>query len=55
MNANVLTGAALRQPPLPQVAPEPKQLPIPGLDNRLIDGDKVVSLTHPPHFTRKKH
>jgi hypothetical protein len=25
------------------------------LDNRLIDGGKVVSLTHPPHFTPQKH
>jgi hypothetical protein len=25
------------------------------LDNRLIDGRKVVSLTHPPHFTPQKH
>jgi hypothetical protein len=25
------------------------------LDNRLINGGKVVSLTHPPHFTPKKH
>jgi hypothetical protein len=24
------------------------------LDNRLIDGGKVVSLTHPPHFTPQK-
>jgi hypothetical protein len=25
------------------------------LDNRLIDGGKVVSLMHPPHFTPQKH
>jgi hypothetical protein len=25
------------------------------LDNRLIDGGKIVSLTHRPHFTRQKH
>jgi hypothetical protein len=25
------------------------------LDNGLIDGGKVVSLTHPPHFTPQKH
>jgi hypothetical protein len=25
------------------------------LDNRLIDGGKVISLTHPPHFTHKKY
>jgi hypothetical protein len=25
------------------------------LDNRLTDGGKVVSPTHPPHFTRQKH
>jgi hypothetical protein len=25
------------------------------LDNRLIDGGKVVSPTHPPHFTLQKH
>jgi hypothetical protein len=25
------------------------------LDNRLIDGGKVVSLTHTPHFTPQKH
>jgi hypothetical protein len=25
------------------------------LDNRLIDGGKVVSLTHQPRFTRQKH
>jgi hypothetical protein len=25
------------------------------VDNRLIDGGKVVSLTHPPHFTPQKH
>jgi hypothetical protein len=25
------------------------------LDNRLIDGGKVVSPTHPPHFTPQKH
>jgi rRNA maturation protein Nop10 len=25
------------------------------LDNRLTDGGKVVSLTHPPHFTPQKH
>jgi hypothetical protein len=25
------------------------------LDNRLIDGGKVISLTHPPHFTLQKH
>jgi hypothetical protein len=25
------------------------------LHNRLIDGGKVVSLTHPPHFTSQKH
>jgi hypothetical protein len=26
-----------------------------GLDNRLIDGGKVVSPTHQPHFTLQKH
>jgi hypothetical protein len=26
-----------------------------GLDNRLIDGGKDVSPTHPPHFTPQKH
>jgi hypothetical protein len=31
MNAIILKGAALRQPPLPQSGPEPKQLPTPGL------------------------
>jgi hypothetical protein len=25
------------------------------LDNRLTDGGKVVSPTHPPHFTPQKH
>jgi hypothetical protein len=25
------------------------------LDNRLIDGGKVVSPTHQPHFTSQKH
>jgi hypothetical protein len=25
------------------------------LDNRLTDGGKVVSPTHRPHFTHKKH
>jgi hypothetical protein len=30
MNAIILKGAALRQPPLPQSGPEPKQLPTPG-------------------------
>jgi hypothetical protein len=25
------------------------------LDKRLVDGGKVVSLTHPPHFTPQKH
>jgi hypothetical protein len=25
------------------------------LDNRLIDGSKAVSPTHPPHFTPQKH
>jgi hypothetical protein len=25
------------------------------LDNRVTDGGKVVSLTHPPHFTPQKH
>jgi hypothetical protein len=25
------------------------------LDNLLIDGGKVVSFTHPPHFTPQKH
>jgi hypothetical protein len=25
------------------------------LDNRLIDSGKVVSPTHPPHFTPQKH
>jgi hypothetical protein len=25
------------------------------LDNRLTDGSKVVSPTHPPHFTPQKH
>jgi hypothetical protein len=25
------------------------------LDNRLTDGGKFVSLTHPPHFTPQKH
>jgi hypothetical protein len=25
------------------------------LDSRLKDGGKVVSLTHPPHFTPQKH
>jgi hypothetical protein len=25
------------------------------LDNRLIDGGKVVSPTHRPHFTAQKH
>jgi hypothetical protein len=25
------------------------------LDNRLRDGGKVVSPTHPPHFTPQKH
>jgi hypothetical protein len=25
------------------------------LDNRLIDGGKVVSLTHQPHFTPQKY
>jgi hypothetical protein len=25
------------------------------LDNRLTDGGKVVSSTHPPHFTPQKH
>jgi hypothetical protein len=25
------------------------------LDNRLTDGGKVVSPTHPPHFTLQKH
>jgi hypothetical protein len=25
------------------------------LDNRLADGSKVVSATHPPHFTPQKH
>jgi hypothetical protein len=25
------------------------------LDNRLTDGGKVVSYTHPPHFTPQKH
>jgi hypothetical protein len=31
MNAIILKGAALRQPPLHKVAPEPKQLPTPAL------------------------
>jgi hypothetical protein len=25
------------------------------LDSRFIEGDKVVSLTHRPHFTPQKH
>jgi hypothetical protein len=25
------------------------------LENRLKDGGKVVSFTHPPHFTPQKH
>jgi hypothetical protein len=25
------------------------------LDNRLTDGGKIVSPTHPPHFTPQKH
>jgi hypothetical protein len=32
-----------------------KRLGTSGLDNQLIDGGKVVSLTHPPHFTPQKH
>jgi hypothetical protein len=31
LNAIILKGAALRQPPLPQSGPQPKQLPTPGL------------------------
>jgi hypothetical protein len=33
----------------------PTPLGTTGLDNRLTDGGKVVSLTHKPHFTRQKH
>jgi hypothetical protein len=32
-----------------------RTLETPGLDNRLIDCDKVVSPTHRPHFTPQKH
>jgi hypothetical protein len=31
-----------------------RQLAIAGLDNRLIDGGKIVSPTQQPHFTPKK-
>jgi hypothetical protein len=36
-------------------AVDQKRLGTSGLENRLIDGGKVVSLTHPPHFTPHKH
>jgi hypothetical protein len=32
-----------------------RSLETPGLDNRLIDGGKVVSPTHQLHFTPQKH
>jgi hypothetical protein len=35
--------------------PNLERLPMPGLDNRLTAGGKVVSPTHPPHFTSQKH
>jgi hypothetical protein len=48
----------LRRAPVKDIAgakaPAGAALDRAGLDNRLIDGGKVVSLTHRPHFTPEK-